>query len=584
MHRDHRGKTLSKRLQKKHAPKAAGKTLWRIRPNSGRSKAMDDLFKVLRGNFEDTKPAETRVSVTKPKKRGFVFPDLPDDMAENGNVPNDEPYKAKEQHFKPSSEPATPSQLNSGGVGTVLKDKTNTMAAPPRRAPNGFKDQITLPIEEMSKLKPLEMPVYGLPEPMADADDAEDSDDDVRAAPTMSSKNKPKTIGGRMARSKTQSRIGAQKLTAGTADAAVKKRYISKSAPAKTWTPSSLSRLRDADLAENISATQETQALIVATREREMKHTEAEQARRDAKEDEMLEIFRRAEHERLQNLPAEQAKQDRKAKVKARNRRYTKIEDAAVDEDWDKCPTGKLIWDGKYTKVMYFAARPGRKPVAVWVEDENFVPLALGDSHLHHVLPYPKSKDSQLDSQEKTEHAIECVLAQLPELQLQAAANFLDEEELEGFTKRCFGDNAPSSCHEQTAHPVLWAKVSNFLSRYEPFMAAARLYAAGEPTRSVYDSNGCWPEYFIDRMKAKACDPDSYSGADDDDDVSVVSSNEEEMDDLADDFRNTVDYDAFLAEELGDEMDEKGDIDDDADGTQHLFDAWKRECSPSSCT
>ncbi|KAK3710068.1 hypothetical protein LTR37_010499 [Vermiconidia calcicola] len=99
--------------------------------------------------------------------------------------------------------------------------------------------------------------------------------------------------------------------------------------------------------------------------------------------------------------------------------------------------------------------------------------------------------------------AQQCVIAQLPECQAEAAAAFLGAKELEQFEHRLFKYTKRSrKCVERQELPKMWTQVVKLLRKNKKFRAAAEFWAEGEMSSST---TSCWPAQFVDPAKQEAC-------------------------------------------------------------------------------
>jgi hypothetical protein len=183
--------------------------------------------------------------------------------------------------------------------------------------------------------------------------------------------------------------------------------------------------------------------------------------------------------------------------------------------------TGVQYWYGEKRKdlisgeVLYWVAGAnGEAPLKIVVPPRAFkLRGELASAEKDQILPLP----IQVFGEEKKIFAQQCILAQIPMCQFEAAKLCLREDQLEAFiehhpkaaktTKEENGETKigyrlpTHGLREKTAMPMMWAKVVKTLSRTPGFKDAVQTIA----TERQADTISCWPTYDpVMRMAGKS--------------------------------------------------------------------------------
>lgn len=178
-------------------------------------------------------------------------------------------------------------------------------------------------------------------------------------------------------------------------------------------------------------------------------------------------------------------------------REAEQFEDARVNYEtgeYRKLELGAQYWDFNKVEMRYYVDRGQQPPLEMVMEASDF-DHELGGF----ILPIERKLKTCTD---KAKYAHKCVIAMMPELQLQAASSFLKANEAASFKERSFPDGMPfATTPQEKEDPKLWASLVEYLRRSDQFQKAAKWWADGEPSFG----NSCWPPAFHDREKVYQC-------------------------------------------------------------------------------
>ncbi len=174
---------------------------------------------------------------------------------------------------------------------------------------------------------------------------------------------------------------------------------------------------------------------------------------------------------------------------------YLAMKRRFFNKEFEGFPFNDQIWDEGRTKVSYYLPQQhSRKPLMITVSDEYLTPM--------HSTILPLVTEFKQHSAEKCMFAQDCIYAQIPELQVKAAAKFLDGKDLKAFTKRTLGtDLSPAACKEEKSDPNRWASVIDKLVAQAGFRTACKYWIEGEEA----DEAVCWPPNFKRMEVDEAC-------------------------------------------------------------------------------
>ncbi|KAK4496583.1 hypothetical protein PRZ48_012563 [Zasmidium cellare] len=163
----------------------------------------------------------------------------------------------------------------------------------------------------------------------------------------------------------------------------------------------------------------------------------------------------------------------------------------------DRIPIGKVLHDFREENWVSFSKAPDgsvRRNGVYAVQSEK-------ENSSVHILPYPEAEHVGLRA--RALYAIDCLTAQHPELQAEAAKKFLSKEEYIKFMERSFGSDWRSlEMSDGGIEPEAWQRTVKNLRRSNRFRTACRLWAAGEP---ALNEHRCWPPTFESMEKTQAC-------------------------------------------------------------------------------
>ncbi|KAF2161642.1 hypothetical protein M409DRAFT_59025 [Zasmidium cellare ATCC 36951] len=176
---------------------------------------------------------------------------------------------------------------------------------------------------------------------------------------------------------------------------------------------------------------------------------------------------------------------------------YTTAQENFEEGRHDELPLGKPVHDFREENWVGFSKAPdGRiRRHAVYAVQMEYENTSV------HILPFPG--DQYVTRRRKWAYARACLTAQFPELQAEAAKEFLSEEEFAKFMERSFGPdwhNVDISGGGIDAEA--WQSALKDLRRSKRFMTACRLWAAGE---RALNQDRCWPPTFLSMEKTQAC-------------------------------------------------------------------------------
>ncbi|KAK4549801.1 hypothetical protein LTR36_005102 [Oleoguttula mirabilis] len=185
-------------------------------------------------------------------------------------------------------------------------------------------------------------------------------------------------------------------------------------------------------------------------------------------------------------------------------------EDEADAMDMSVYGTAKYLWDtAQYTQITRKNMHGGSNSsddgsITIWFQkrDNGRVVRAkvtimdLTPGHRKRFLPDP---GNDLDDQQKEDYKVMCILAQFPEVQMEAARSIMRNmpQEASAFRRRMIQKYGTcSNPEEKVRHSREWAKAANILSKSEAFGNSCVAWLAKEPT--TVEGAGPWPAQFTD--------------------------------------------------------------------------------------
>lgn len=170
-----------------------------------------------------------------------------------------------------------------------------------------------------------------------------------------------------------------------------------------------------------------------------------------------------------------------------------------VDQSASESERHVEYWDDEGDMIYYLDRKDAKgKPLELQFGPEYFELQEEGDE-ANHILPLSEDlsiveEGDEIKEQKRLQYAQACIIARLPEAQMDAARGDLTDEQLKSFEKRSFQGRRPiAKCHEEKEYPKMFKKVVDHLRSNWRFQRAARLWATGEPARNAIS---CWPPTF----------------------------------------------------------------------------------------
>lgn len=206
------------------------------------------------------------------------------------------------------------------------------------------------------------------------------------------------------------------------------------------------------------------------------------------------------EEKRRDNIMTERLLQRQKkvnAKRKEVEAEYFAAQKNFEERNLDAVPIGKVLQDFRSKELVSFSKGPTGS-----VRRAAVYPVQLRRKNKSvHILPFP-TIDFILP-RKYAEYAKRCLNAQLPELQAEAAKEFLSEEEYSNFMERSFGPEWQSlDLSNKEVDAEQWKEIVAALRGEERFKTACRMWAAGE---RALNQERCWPPTFTNIQKTQSC-------------------------------------------------------------------------------
>jgi hypothetical protein len=136
----------------------------------------------------------------------------------------------------------------------------------------------------------------------------------------------------------------------------------------------------------------------------------------------------------------------------------------------------------------------GEAPLKIVVHNATFRPHTKDvDLWYDGILPLK----TKIDGDDKKLFAQQCILAQIPLCQYEAAEKFLDKDELKAFARNFPKRIGTHGTQEKKAMPESWYEVVEILSQLEDFQGLAMGMADGQigDYIDLQNTSSCWPPF-----------------------------------------------------------------------------------------